>query len=72
MKVDVQNRGNAASVSTKVYFYLHKDTADYSAASKIGEVNLPALNPDQTATDLTLVYTVPGTTPEDLFLQFLD
>ncbi|MBI4324173.1 MAG: hypothetical protein HY674_02825, partial [Chloroflexi bacterium] len=64
MKVDVKNRGNVASAATKVYFYLHKDTAEYSAASKIGEADVPAINPGQTIADLTLVYAVPVTASE--------
>ena len=64
MKVDVRNRGNVASAATKVYFYLHKDTADYGSASKIGEVNVPSINPGQATTDLTFSYTVPASSPQ--------
>ena len=64
LNLDVENRGNAASAASKVFFYLHKDTADYGSASKIGEVNLPSLNPGQKTTDLAFVYPVPPTTPE--------
>ena len=65
MKVDVRNRGNVASAATKVYFYLHKDTADYGSASKIGEVNVPSINPGQATTDLTFSYTVPASSPQE-------
>ena len=64
MKVDVKNQGTAASVATKVYFYLHKDAADYSSASQIGEVALPALNPGQTASNLSFDDAVTAVTPE--------
>ena len=62
--MDVKNQGNAAAAATKVYFYLHKDTADYSSASKVGEIDVPALNASQTAANLTFTYATPASTPE--------
>ena len=45
MTLDVKNQGSTASGASKVHFYMHKDTADYSAASQIGEIDLPRWPP---------------------------
>ena len=62
MTLDVKNRGVAGSGATTVRLYLHKDTADFSSASQIGEIAVPALAAGATASGLTFSFTVPVST----------
>ncbi|MEK7675431.1 MAG: NBR1-Ig-like domain-containing protein, partial [Verrucomicrobiota bacterium] len=63
MTLRVKNQGNAASAATKVNFYLHKDSEDFSDASKVGEVNLGGLAAGATSAELRFDYVFPNNKP---------
>lgn len=74
MTLRVINRGNAASVGTKVSFYLHKDSEDFNDASKIDEIELGNLAAGVTSSEIGLGYAFPknGPTGNYTFSYWID
>ena len=73
VSLDVKNQGTTNSVASKVNFYFHRDSSDFTSGSLVGRVALPALAAGATASGLTFTYTIPsGTAPgTNYFLCYL-